>query len=209
MKKIIPLSGLTLLLVLLMTGCLTAVHPLFTEKELISEPRLLGNWRIGEGADAIEVNFEKGNPESFKELPEVLQKASSRAYIVMVKEKGQIVQKFFAFPTQLGDALYLDYFATTTPRQNSYDAFYKAHYNAMHSFYKIQFEKNGSFKASRLKGEYLENLIKNKQLRIRHEERADGSFVITAPTAELQQYVLKYGNNKEAYENSETYSKIN
>lgn len=207
MKKLFPLTGL-LLIIFLMTGCLTALHPLFTEKELIHEPRLLGLWKIS-GDDGVTVAFEKGNPDSFRELPVVLQNASERAYTVTVKEKGEIVQQFFAFPTKLGDALYLDYFSSTTPRQRSYDSFYKAHFTAMHSFYRIQFDKNGSFKASRLKGDYLADLIRDKKIRIRHEERPDGSFVITAPTSELQQYVLKYGQNPDAYENSDTYSKIN
>ena len=208
MKKLFPLTGL-LFIILLMTGCLTALHPLFTEKELIHEPRLLGSWIVS-GDDSVIVNFEKGTPESFGDLPEVLQKASSRAYIVTVKDlKGNIAQKFYAFPTKLGDGLYLDYFAATTPVQKTYDAFYLSHYNAMHSFYKIRFNNNGSFKVSRLKSEFLENLIRNKQINIRHEQRSDGSFVITAPTAELQQYVLKYGQNKDAYESTDTYSKIN
>lgn len=207
MKKLVPLTGL-LLIICLMPGCLAALHPLFTEKELIHEPRLLGLWKVT-GEDDVTVAFEKGSPQSFSELPEVLQNASDRAYTVTVKEKGEIVQKFYAFPTKLGDALYLDYFSSTTPKQNSYDNFYKAHFTAMHSFYRIQFDTNGKFKASRLKADYLADLIKDKKLRIRHEERPDGSFVITAPTSELQQYVLKYGQNPDAYENSETYSKVN
>lgn len=207
MKKLFPLAGL-LLVIFLIPGCLTALHPLFTEKELIHEPRLLGLWKIS-GEEDVTVAFEKGNPDSFSELPEVLQNASDRAYTVTVTEKGAVVQKFFAFPTKLGDALYLDYFSSTTPKQKGYDSFFKAHFTAMHSFYRIQFDNNGRFKASRLKGDYLTELIRNKQIRIRHEERPDGSFVITAPTAELQQYVLKYGQNPEAYENSDTYSRIN
>ena len=65
----------------------------------------------------------------------------------------------------------------------------------MHSFYRIQFDTNGKFKASRLKADYLADLIKDKKLRIRHEERPDGSFVITAPTSELQQFMEKYGTD--------------
>jgi hypothetical protein len=59
-----------------------------------------------------------------------------------------------------------------------------------------------------LKEEYLKNLIHKKQIRIPHEVRYDGSFLITASTEELQQYVMKYGNVPEAYENLTTYSKI-
>jgi hypothetical protein len=80
----------------------------------------------------------------------------------------------------------------------------------MHSIYRIKFADNNSIDIQRLDGDYLKNLIKNKQIRIKHEEMEDGSFVITASTEELQQYLIKYSDVPEAYnkDNSDSYSRI-
>jgi hypothetical protein len=80
----------------------------------------------------------------------------------------------------------------------------------MHSIYRIEFKNNNSFNVQRLDGGYLEKLIKNKQIRIRHEVMEDGGILITAPTEELQQYLIKYSDVPEAYnnDNNDNYTKI-
>jgi hypothetical protein len=81
----------------------------------------------------------------------------------------------------------------------------------MHSFYRIRFHNDRSFETSQFNEDFLKRLIDKKQIRIKYEVRFDGNYVITAPTEELQQYVLKYGDEPEAYykESSATYKKIN
>ena len=39
-----------------------------------------------------------------------------------------------------------------------------------------------------------------KKIRIKHETYADDNIVITASTSELQQYLIKYSDEPEAYE---------
>ena len=61
----------------------------------------------------------------------------------------------------------------------------------------------------RLDGGYLEKLIKNKQIRIKHEVMEDGGIFITAPTEDLQQYLIKYSDVPEAYSSdNDNYAKI-
>jgi len=68
---------------------------------------------------------------------------------------------------------------------------------------------NDFLNKSRIK--YCENLIKNKKIRISHEVTEDGNYVITAPTEELQKYIIKYSDTPEAYskDNNASYSKMN
>ncbi len=54
----------------------------------------------------------------------------------------------------------------------------------------------------------MRELIDKKQIRIRHEVRFDGLYVITASTEELQQYVAKYGDVDKAYQGNDTYTRI-
>lgn len=208
MKKLATATTL-LLIVLMISSCLTTLHPLFTAKDLVSEPRLEGTWEVDKG-EGDKIIFEKATAAGLHDLPQALQQLADKAYIVTVKnDQGIIEQKYYAFPTRLGAALYLDYYPAETPAQQQNDDFYKLHFVRMHNFYRVRFTNDQSFQASRLKEEYLKTLIKNKQIRIRHEVRTDGSYFITAPTEELQQYVLKYSEVPEAYETSDTYTKIN
>ena len=48
------------------------------------------------------------------------------------------------------------------------------------------------------------NLIEEKKIRISHETDAEDDMTITASTKELQQYLLKYGDEPSAYENDKT-----
>ena len=41
------------------------------------------------------------------------------------------------------------------------------------------------FELSQLDGDFLENLIEQKKIRIRHEKDNDGNIIITASTEEL------------------------
>jgi hypothetical protein len=206
MKKHLIIVAI-LVLITAVSGCLSTLHPLFTDKDLVFDARLLGAWKTGNGDEAIV--FEKGNPQLFSELPEALQKISGNAYLVTKQKDGQ-VKRYHAFLCRIGKELYLDYFPAETERQKKYDEFYKSHFIKMHSFYRVRFKDNNSFEIGQFDEQYLRDLIDKKQVRIQYEVRLDGSYLITAPTEELQQYVTKYGDDEAAYNSSTktTYNKI-
>jgi hypothetical protein len=77
----------------------------------------------------------------------------------------------------------------------------------LHSLYRIQLKNDHSFAMGQLKEDYLENLINKKQIRIPYEIGYNGFYIITASTEQLQQYVLKYGQVPEAYEDDTHYEK--
>lgn len=206
MKRTIIATAL-LLLAMSFSGCLYTLHPLFTAKDLSFDPRLTGSWKTANESDVI--TFERGTPASFSRLPEAVRQLADKAYTVTVKDgDGQVEQMYYAFLVNIGGNHYLDYFPAETPWQQLYDSFYRQHFTPLHSIYRVQFNGDRSFDASQFDNNYLEGLISKKQIRIRHEERTDGTTLITASTGELQQYVLKYGNVPQAYENTSTYQKI-
>jgi hypothetical protein len=215
MKKLLLLTGM-ITLILSMSGCLSTLYPLFTEKDLVYDARLIGEWK--EKADDGSMVIEKASLQDLAKLP-ALQQLVDKAYIISLKSKEAdvnstrskdqlIEQKFIAFLTRLGTDLYLDFFPTPTDRQQQYDGFYITHFISMHSFYRVQVHNDRSIEISQLKEEYLKNLIQQKRVRIKHEVYIDGSYIITAPTEELQQYVLKYGSVPEAYDGNTVYTKI-
>jgi hypothetical protein len=206
MKKHI-LIVVIIMMVAALSGCLSTLHPLFTEKDLVYDPRLVGTWRAGDGDDTAFI--EQGSSASFSELPGALRNLASQAYMVTYKSNYK-TKKYHAFLCRIGKDYFLDYYPAENPRQKTYNAFYKSLFTKMHSFYRVRFRDNNSFEIGQFDDTYLTNLIKQKQIRIQHEVRFDGTYLITAPTEELQQYVIKYSEVEEAYNSStrSTYQKI-
>jgi hypothetical protein len=190
MKKLF-ITAATIILLTTLSGCLATLHPLFTEKDLVFDPRLLGRWKEGNGGDII--TFEQGTAASFNQLPEKLRSLSTKAYLMTSKEDGHEV-KNYCFLIRLGKELYLDFYPCENDLQKNYDGFYKQHLTKMHIFYRLRFNSDRSFNFQIFDGDFLKKLIDNKQIRIKHEVRFDGSYVITASTEELQQYVMKYAD---------------
>lgn len=207
MKKTIMLTGITVLL-LTFSSCLTTLYPLFKPGDVLFEPKLLGAWR-SDGSDEV-VRFERASKEAFGGLSPELQALADKAYIVTTTgNEGRIEEKYYAFVLRLGKNLYVDYFPVFTPDQAKLDLFYRAHYVPEHSIYKVQLKSNGQVEFRMFDGGYMDKLIKEKKIRIRHEQRDDDGMLITATTEELQQYVLKYGDVQSAYEDANVYTKIN
>jgi hypothetical protein len=56
-----------------------------------------------------------------------------------------------------------------------------------------------------INGSYVKSLIDNDKLKIKHEEDSMyGMFLITAPSEELQQFLLKYGDDERIYSKENT-----
>ena len=208
MKKIYSLAVIVLLMGL--TGCLSTVYPIFTEKDVVFDPKLIGKWTEGDkSGDVVEIT--KATDQELNEIPS-LRKLADKVYMIRYRNgKNRIEGAYFGFLVKLGNKFYVDYFPAETATGKEYDGFYKSHFTRMHTCYSIRFVKdNNTFELKQFDENYMQQLIETKQIRIRHETRENGTFVITAPTEELQQYILKYSDIPEAYykDNSTTYSRI-
>lgn len=205
MKRLFVIAAV-LLLVVTFSGCLSTLHPLFTAKDLIFDARLAGQWTTGDSGTVI--RYERGSVAAFKDQPAALQQLADRSYVVTVTNNdGEVVQKYLGFLLRIGANMYMDYYPVRTPKQQTYASLYMQQLIPMHTIYRLRFKNDKTFDASQFDQDYLVRLLKQKQLRIRHEEGPNG-IVVTAPTEELQQYVLKYGDVPEAYEDASTYRKL-
>ena len=209
MKKIILLAGL-FFTAWFLSGCLKTLYPIFTEKDLVADPRLPGNWK--KTKDGSTVTYRLANENELKVLSSTLQRHAGTIYIKEEKDaQGNIESTLYAFMVKLGKYYYMDYYPIGIKETEKAGDFFAAHYIPMHSIYRIKFTARNSFDLQQLDAGYLESLVKNKQIRIRHEIMDDSSFVITAPTKELQQYLIKYSDVPAAYnsDNSASYNRIN
>ena len=206
MKKIM-VSLMLLSAILCLAGCLTTLHPIFTANDLVTDTRLIGNWENAK--DKTKAVYRLPDANDINNLSPELQIEAAKIYMLDEKdEQGNLRSTNYAFMVKLGKYYYMDYYPASEKERRLSDHFFAAHYIPMHSIYRIQFNNDNSFNVQRLDGGYLEKLIKNKKIRIKHEGMEDGSIFITAPTQELQQYLIKYSDVSEAYSDNESYSKV-
>ncbi|HEY0680508.1 MAG TPA: hypothetical protein VGD17_19640 [Chitinophagaceae bacterium] len=207
MKKLHVIAVMILLLGL--SSCLSTVHPIFTEKDLVFDQKLIGNWKEKKDSLNGSVEITLATNKDLDEIPQ-LRKFAGKTYMIRVlSTSGEIESAYFGFMLKLGKNYYFDYFPAETPTLKTYDDFYKSHFVKLHTSYRIQITSPRSFQMQQLDENYLQNLIREKKIRIRHETRENGNFVVTASTEELQQYLLKYGDFPEAYKESSIYIKSN
>lgn len=200
MKKIILTSAFFSLLIFL-SSCLTTIHPIFTEKDIVFKEELIGNWSLKE--DKLRITplaKEKGI-----ELP---------GKIATIKDKGYLLDidgdRSIGFLARIGNHLYFDFYPLLSEVQQDFDEFFMAHLIRRHSVYRVNLKNKDSFELTMLDAEFLENLIKQNKFRIKHETDSEGSIIITASTEELQQYIIKYGDEPGAYlSESQIYTKVN
>lgn len=199
---------------LLLSGCgLLTLHPIFTPDQLVMDSRLLGKWKAEEGYTV----FEPAAKTSVTELPEKLRPYTGKFYLcTRMGDDGSIGSRDFAFMVKIGNHYFLDLYPLETPKTKDLDPFFTAHDLKMHTITSLEMG-NGTLKWEAFKDNYVKDLIKNKQVRIRHTFQNDMNsdekkMVITASTAELQAFLEKYGDRKEAYDDDEAktiYRKIN
>ena len=204
MKKIILTTAFAFLLIFL-SSCLTTLHPIFTEKDLAYDPKLIGVWNTENEGKKGKVIISNLASENSVELPGNISVIKQKGYFIIYQdENGKVSDQYIAFLARIGKHLYFDYFPADKKGDRKLDEFFGVHFVRMHTSYRVEILKDGSFELSQLDGSYVKSLIDEKKIRIRHEIDADDNTVITASTKELQQYLLKYGDEPSAYRSEKT-----
>lgn len=193
-------------LLVLLNGCLSTLHPIFTEKDLAYNPALIGNWTTQTDDKTAMVTIANLDNEKSVELPGNISSIKQKGYLVIYKdENGNITEQYIAFLARIGKHLYFDYYPADIKEEKKLDEFFTAHFIKIHTSYRVDLNKDGGFQLSQLDQDYVNKLIEENKIRIRHEKDEDGKIgVITASTQELQQYLIKYGDDPHAYRKEKT-----
>ena len=165
------------LILLAIAGCVRSLHPLYTERDLVFDERLLGSWtKNGDSTNTW-----------------IFQKAGENAYELLETEKGAPA-RFEAHLVKLGGHLFLDIAPGEMDTKND---FFKFHHIPVHTFSRIWLE-NKRFRLAMLDNDWLRDMIDNRKVEIRHE-RQEKAIILTAPTADLQKLVIAYAEDEEAF----------
>jgi len=169
------------------------------------EPKLLGTWKTenqGKQGSATITNLASNTSIEF---PGKVSSIKQKGYFISYRdEDGNISEQYIAFLARIGKHLYFDYYPADKEDEKKADEFFLAHFIKMHTSYRVNISKDDSFELSQLDESYVTKLIEEKKIRISHETDPDDNIVITASTSELQQYLIKYGDEPSAYRSEKT-----
>ena len=159
-------------------ACVPSLHPLYTEKDLIADPALLGIWT---GEDEKERwRFTQDGPTAYKLV-----------YI----DKESRDSEFSIHILKLGGATFLDFYPGDVKiPQND---FFKAHLLRAHLFLRVTLTSD-SLQMSLMKPDWLLNTLKEKPGLIKHEIVED-RVILTAPTGDLQKFIIDNLKTKDVF----------
>jgi hypothetical protein len=188
MKRLIfTAAGLALVL---MTGCIvTSVNPLYTEKDLVYDPALVGAW--GEDKDKNTWAFEKAGGKAYK--------------LLHTDDKGR-TGTFEVHLLKLGKYQFLDLHLVDPGEKEEWQINELAALALImrpgHLFLKVP-QIQPTLQLSAMSEDWLKKLLEKDPKAIRHERiqfgTNDSRNVLTAGTKDLQKFVLKYADSTEAF----------
>lgn len=183
MKKI--MLAVWLGITVLIGGCVvTSVSPFYTDKDLVFDPALIGQWMDADSKDKSKKVFE------FK-------KTGDQEYLMSVRENSEARDNYVVHLFKLNGQLFLDLFPTERHED----------FVPVHQLMKVT-QIEPSLQLAGLKYKGLEELLEKSPDAIRHEkfkeknESRDTSYriVLTASTKELQDFILKHIDNKDSWD---------
>lgn len=207
---------------IIFSSCLTSLHPLVTSDRIISDDRVVGNWEH----DGVSIHIERfTRGEVYKQLVKTRMGAQNfrlddpvfnaqdsimyaHRYAVSYKKDG-VDYFMFGAVTKIGNSLYFDLLPiiAADPKHEDGTGFeYTNDYLPAFTMAKLEVGKN-ALNLHFLDGDFIKEQIRSGNMRIRHEkDELFETFVITASSGELRQFVEKYGNDSRLFskENSVT-----
>ncbi len=182
---------LTGLMLGLLPACVPSVNPLYTEKDLVFDPALVGEW----------------SPDGSKETWRFEKVGEKRYGLTHTDDDGRKAE-FDVRLVKLKKHRFLDLYLVN-PGGADWKPNNLATFSMIvrpgHMFMKVT-QIEPELELSFLDPDWLEDLLKEDPKAIRHErlrfgadEHDEGRLVLTAGTRELQRFVLKYADDEKAF----------
>jgi hypothetical protein len=188
-------------LALLAGSCIPSLFPLYTEDDIIFDSRIEGIWDAGIGYIGIwtierlehHSGFDFMNP-SWTEPDEDTDPGNIKYRLTIRQLVGTdtVEAEFLMHLLNLGDYMYMN----IHPQDYElHHGFLSWHMIEANTFMRINIQKD-SFDIRAFDPGFLENLIEENKIRIDH--MSFGGILLTAPTKDLQKFVLKYSDEEGA-----------
>jgi hypothetical protein len=192
------------IVILLLSGCsVLSFYPLYTNDTLIRDDRIIGKWESQNDDQVWEISF----PDTIKDgryVESSVKQPNENTYLLKIYlgAKPDEWAEFWLHLVRLENKeVYVDLYPVNW---NMDMEFLMLNMLSVHSFAKASI--GDDIKLRWIDIEWLAKLIKENKIRIRHEENDAGSILLTAKPEELQDFLVKYGDDKDAY--NDYYDKI-
>jgi len=174
---------LPLALAVFLTACVPSVNPFYTESDLVSDPRLLGEWLDKETTE---------QPQIWK-----FEKAEGKKYKLIVTEKEGKRGEFEASLFRLKQDFFLDLRPTECNYAPTQADLIAAAMIPGHLLVSVpQFEPE--LKLALLDLDWLQKYLEKNPAAVAHQE-VDKHIFLTASTTELQRFILQHLAEGEAF----------
>ncbi len=176
----------------LLVACVPSVNPFYTDKDVVTDPRLAGTWS------------EAGKKE--KAVTWTFTASTNNAYAVALKDDDGKTGQFEGHLFKLGKEMFLD----VTPTECKFDEKQAAFANiAMlpgHLLFRVKFVDDKFFMAI-CEPDWIKKFLEKNPAAIAHRV-VDGSVIVTAETAALQKFVLAHLAKDELFGEFSDYERV-
>jgi hypothetical protein len=178
MNKWLGLVGAGLMIFLV--SCAPSLHPLYTDRDLVFELDLVGEWS------------EEGSKETW-----TFTKSGEKEYgLVYIDEKGKRGE-FIVHLVKAEERLFLDFFPVVSDFKKDVNDFYTGHVLRVHTFMRVE-QIQPTLRMAPLDHDWVKKYLQDHPDDIRHEKVNDG-ILLTAQPKELQAFLLKHEKTEAAF----------
>jgi hypothetical protein len=197
----------TLVIAVTMTSCIPSLFPLYKTGDLVTDDRLEGTWKeLRDDAYTWEVMMPcKSTKSNLFGIDFWKQYDTLRTYRLTSAMAGDKEQqcRFAMHLLKLGGQDYLNYHPVDWEVKHE---FLNWHLVETNIFSRVDI-RNDTIILYFFDTGYLEKLINDQKIKITHMN-LDDRILLMAPTAELQQFVMKYGKDPNAFIKPDTLIRI-
>jgi hypothetical protein len=163
---------------LLLVGCIQSLHPLVTEETAAYDPAILGVWEQAQGESTWAFTQKETN-----------------VYNLTYTDKQGKAGRFEARLVKLGDHVFMDLLPDDP--QEIENGYYKFHLLRVHTFLKVSLD-GSDMELAGMDPNWLAKRLEADPGALRHE-KVHNLVVITAASDELQQFVRRHAEDKDAF----------
>ncbi len=183
--------SIVLMIFLTFGSCIPSLHPLYFEKDLITNQNMIGTWKE-DGSLNTWVFYRNDNKKSY--TLRFLEKSNNNIDDATPGILGIFEINLF----KLGDETFLDFYPGENKIMEEGINFLMAfHLLPVHTFAKIEISKD-TILIYQFDVTHLEGLLDEGKIRIRHATRRN-DLVLTAKTEELQEFFIKYSKEEDVF----------
>ena len=216
------------LIAIIISGCIPSLHPIYTEKDRMIEDKILGKWELinddvfspfstwtferaanltatfkVEGGSGM-MNYHPGALSFLNGDITITQNDQLPYYFLTHRQynSGDTLKSIMIVNlTEIAGDIYMDFYPYTMKEDHNISRFASNFING-HTFAKMELEDD-RIKIYSFNLDYMTELIKEKRIRLKHENLGEDQIVLTASTKELRAFIAKYGDDKRLYEEAE------